>query len=90
MIPKKRKAYFVNEAIRNEHGELVVCIAIENEPGYFRTDIYYGTDMALAEQCVDQINKKIGLTPEEAGDIVLSSMKISLATSISRHSRRAV
>lgn len=71
---ERRLAYFVSQTIVDENGQIVPCIALENEPGYYRTNWTWGTDLALAEECAAEKNSQLGLTLAEANRIVLSSM----------------
>lgn len=71
----RRKAYFVIDSIRSEDGNLVPCIAIEKEPGYFRTDWEWGKSLTDAEKYAAQMNARLGLTSEDAAKIVLSTMR---------------
>ena len=72
-----KSCYFILETVKDEDGGYVPCIAVEDEPGYYRTDWNWGTDKDLAEQCVDQKNEALGINPREAFAIVLSSMAAS-------------
>ena len=75
---KGRRAYFVMDTERNEDGELIVLIAVEQHPGFFKTDWYYGMDLAKAKELVQQKNTSRGITVEEAQAIVDSSIEASI------------
>lgn len=71
-----RKVYFVNEAITDENNELIVCIAIEGETGYYKTDWTWGKDFNLAQKLCDEKNIALGITPREAALIQLRTMRV--------------
>lgn len=70
-----RKAYFINELERAEDGGYIPCIAEEDEPGYWKTDWNWGTDLALAEQAAKEKNAALEIDEKTAFQIVLSSMR---------------
>ena len=70
-----RTAYFVNQAITNEKGEFIPCIAVEGERGYHKTDWAWGTDFELAQTCAIEMNEKIGINKLEAAKIVTGTMR---------------
>lgn len=50
-------------------------IVIKDEPGHWVTDWDYGTDFKIAQEAVDNLNqRRFNFTPEQASDIVMSSM----------------
>ena len=69
-----RTAYMILETVRDKNGEFIVCIAKEGEKGYYRTDWHWGTDLKLAEACAEEKNAMLGLTKEDAINIILSTM----------------
>jgi len=70
-----RKAYFVNQAITDEQGNYIPCIAVEGESGYYKTTWTWGKDFNLAEQIANEKNQAMGLSLKEAYKIVFSSMR---------------
>jgi hypothetical protein len=78
---KGRKAYFVMDTERNEDGELKVLIAVENHPGFFKTDWFYGRDLAKAHELVRLKNEGLGLTAKDAQAIVDSSIEATIKAS---------
>jgi hypothetical protein len=72
----RRKAYFVMDAERDEKGDIIPCIAIEKEPGYFKTDWAWGKSLTEALKIAEKMNAKLGITKEDADKIVMSTMRI--------------
>lgn len=70
-----KNAYFIMESVKNSEGELIPCIATENESGYHRTDWLWGKDIDKAEEIADMKNLAMGISRKEAARIVLSSMR---------------
>ncbi|MCK5607621.1 hypothetical protein KAR91_37400 [Candidatus Pacearchaeota archaeon] len=70
-----RTPYFVNEAIANDNGEFIACIAKEGETGYHKTDWTWGKDFEQAQGIADDMNEKMGITRLEAAKIVTSTMR---------------
>ena len=52
-----------------------VGIAVEGERGYNVTDWYWGHDYKVACELADERNAKMGLTKEQAEDIIISTMR---------------
>lgn len=50
------------------------AIVVPDEPGYYATDWDWGTDRETAEACAEEMNRKLGLTEEQAAIMVLRSM----------------
>jgi hypothetical protein len=73
--PEPRKAYFVSQLEQLINNGYTVCIAVENEPGYYRTNWYWNTDFATAEQLAAEKNAALGLTEKDAARIIFSSMR---------------
>jgi hypothetical protein len=79
-IGNKRRAYYVPEIPNGGDldygtpGHYYPGISVEGESGYFVTDWDWGTDRALAQQCADEKNARLGLTKQDAERIILSSM----------------
>lgn len=71
----KRYAYFVLESQTNEKGEHRALVAVEGESGYYKTDWFWGKSIGLAEEIARQKNKAIGISKDNAHEIVLSSMR---------------
>ena len=69
-----RSVYFLMESQRDENGELIVCIAIEGESGYYKTDWRWGKDIDWAEEVARKKNADMGISEEEANKIMLSTM----------------
>lgn len=70
-----RTVYFIMETERDENGNLIPCIAVEGETGFYRTDWQWGKDKALAEECADDMNAKLGIDKKEAMLIQLRTMR---------------
>jgi len=69
-----RKAYMALETEKLITGDYIVCIAVENEPGYYRTDWYWKTDYKTACQLANEMNQRRGLTDLDAQRIIAGSM----------------
>ena len=69
-----KRVYFLMESQRDENGELIVCIAIEGESGYYKTDWRWGKDIDWAEEVARKKNADMGISEEEANKIMLSTM----------------
>ena len=74
---KGKTCYFIMETERDEQGNFIPCIAKEGESGFWRTDWQWGKDKALAQECADDMNEKLGLTKTQAMIIQLRSMRTS-------------
>jgi hypothetical protein len=72
----RRKAYFVMDSERTmtEDGEFIPCIAVEGEPGFFKTNWTWGKDLTQAKKFAAQKNASLGLLEEDAVKIVESTM----------------
>ena len=70
-----RTCYFIMETVTDKNGNYIPCIAVEGEQGYQRTDWQWGKDLKLARECADDMNKKMGLSKQEAMIIQLRSMR---------------
>ena len=73
-MTEPRKVYFLMESQRDENGDLIVCIAVENEAGYYKTDWRWGKDIDWAEEVARKKNEAMGISAEEAHKVVLSTM----------------
>lgn len=51
-------------------------IVYADEAGYYVTNWDYGADRKLAAKCVDDLNARLGVSKDEALDIVLRSMAL--------------
>ena len=71
----KRKAYFILESQTDENGNYRALIAVEDEPGYYKTDWFWGCDLDTAEQIATSKNEAMGISRGEANLIILSSMR---------------
>ena len=70
----QKVAYFVQRTQTDVNGEYIACIAKEGEKGYFLTDWTWGKDYAIAEQCANEKNAKMGLSEFDALKIICSTM----------------
>jgi len=73
-MAKPRKAYFILETQTDGAGELVALIAVEGTKGYYKTNWSWGKDAGLAREIAEQRNEKLGISPDDAADIVISTM----------------
>lgn len=56
-------------------------IVFADEAGYYVTDWDYGADRKLAAKCVAELNDRLGVSKDEALDIVYASMALSRVVS---------
>jgi len=71
----KKYAYVIPICAYDTNRGYQVGIAVEGERGYNVTDWYWGHDYKVACQLADERNTKLGLTIEQAQDIVISTMR---------------
>lgn len=70
-----RRVYFINQLVRDEKDRgYLVCIAVEGESGFYRTDWNWGSDLAIAERLADEANERMGISKREAMLIQLGTM----------------
>jgi hypothetical protein len=70
----RRMAYFVRDTERTKEGAFIVCVAVEDEPGYFKLDWGWHCSSARAKAETVLLNDKLGLTEEEVNEIIISTM----------------
>src|ERR1051325_9207603 len=58
---KGESCYFVMQTEQDADGKYIALIAKEGESGYYRTDWLWGADFALAQQCADEMNERMGI-----------------------------
>lgn len=75
MAEGKRLAVFVQETDKATDGQFIPCIAVEGERGYYRTNWAWGTDKSQADRLADEYNARLGLDPQEAMKIILSTLR---------------
>ncbi len=75
MPQQPRLAYFILDTEKDADGNFIPCIAKEWEPGYSRTSWNYGKDRDLAEETVETLNLRIGITEKDAAVIVATTMR---------------
>lgn len=79
-----RFAFFIDVTMHTPKG-FIPSFVEEDEPGHWpmigkgelAEPWYWGHDLARAKQICDEANAKLGLTPKEALDVVVSSMAAS-------------
>ena len=71
---EKRIVYFVQETVRDNKGNYIVCLATENEKGYNLLDYNWGKDKALAEELAEEKNIAMGIDKKESIKIICSTM----------------
>jgi hypothetical protein len=69
-----RMCYMIIETKRAADGGFIPCIAKEGTNGFYLTDWNYGTDLDRAEDAVDELNKRLGLTETDVVTIMLSTL----------------
>jgi hypothetical protein len=67
-------AYVIIETEKDDNGEYIPCIVKDGEKGYYKTDYRYGTDYNHAKECVDALNRKLGLSEREVMRLSCESM----------------
>lgn len=72
---EKKAPYFVNQAITNDKGEFIPCIAVEGDTGYYKTDWTWGTNFKHASEVAVRMNAKMGIDEREAAKIVCATMR---------------
>ena len=70
----RRIAYFVLGTERTKDGAFIVCVAIEGDAGFYKMDLEWKCSFTKAKAQAMEMNVKIGLTQEEAEEIILSTM----------------
>ena len=70
---EQRICYWIVQSTLNEAGNPTVALVKENEGGYYPTDFDWG-DYETARKIANQLNAEVGITEEEAAEIVASSM----------------
>lgn len=69
-----RAVFFVQETVTTPQGEYIVCIAKENEKGYYLTDWKWGKDFEAATRLANERNTKGGIDEKEAHKIIMSTI----------------
>jgi hypothetical protein len=59
---------------KDEQG-YIPCIAVENEPGYYRTDWRWGHDFEIAELIAQRRNERMGISEKDAIRIIGSTIR---------------
>lgn len=77
LFNKHRWCYWVSIAWTDAFGEYTPRIVFEDVPGLFITDYAWGRNLAKAQKIAEDFNSKRGITPQDAMDIVSSSMRAS-------------
>ena len=72
---RPRIVCFIQETERANDGGYLVCMAVEGERGFHRTDWNWGSDLVLAKKLCDERNEHQGISPKEAMDIILGTMR---------------
>jgi hypothetical protein len=71
-----RICFWLDESMTNPEGHLPILVT-ENEAGYNPTTyVLPGLDFATAQAVVREWNAEMGVTPEDARDIVGSSIRL--------------
>ena len=70
----RRVAYFVLDTERTKEGAFIACLAVEGEPGYFKLDWGWHCSAARAKAETVLMNDNLGLTEEDANEIIISTM----------------
>ena len=74
-MTEKKHAIVILETVQDNDGNYIPCIVKEDETGYYTTDWEWGTDLKEANELAKEYNAKLGLTQEEACNLVLQSMR---------------
>ncbi len=70
----RRIAYFVLNSERNKEGAFIVCVAVEDEPGFYKMDWGWHCSFIKAKAETVLMNEKLGLNEEEVNEIIISTM----------------
>ena len=70
----RRIAYFVLAAEKTPDGGFTVCVAIENEAGFYKLDWGWHCSLTKAKTETAMMNQKLGLTQVEVEEIIISTM----------------
>ena len=77
-MSRDRICYWLDETLTDKAGHYVPGLVVENESGYYeQTKVVLATDLATAKATVETLNADIGITPQDARDIITSSMRLS-------------
>lgn len=69
------RVYFISDFTKTPEGEFIPCIAVYGETGFYKTDWAWGNDKKIAQEICDEMNEKIGVHPDMARAVVLTSMR---------------
>lgn len=76
----RRRAWFVDETMYTPKG-IIPALVFEDEPGYYPAvgrdggqPYYWGQTIEEAQRACDAANEELGLTPDQAREIVISSI----------------
>jgi len=72
---QQRIVCFVSEFARADDGGYLACFCKEDESGYWATDWNWGTDRDIAQGFADGRNEVMGMTPQEAAVVQMSTMR---------------
>lgn len=75
-MDNRKAVYFINELRKTDKG-YQVCIAKEEEQGYYLTDWFWNCDIKQAKKLCDEKNKMMGINKKDALLIVLRSMRLN-------------
>jgi hypothetical protein len=70
----KRIAYFVRDIECTKEGAYIMCVAVENEPGFYKMDWAWHCSFAKAKTETALMNKKLGLNEIKVNEIIISTM----------------
>ena len=78
----ERYVYFVQQTVRDEDGNLIVCCAIEGQKGYrlmggqgeFAAPWTWGKDYEEAMKVAEKSNAEMGIDTEQMHRIICSTM----------------
>lgn len=77
ILTENRKAYVPVYETRGEVSGTFLGLAVEGEEGYFRLAPGYGPylDRAAAQRHANELNTRLGLSSDEAAQIILGTMR---------------
>ncbi len=80
LLATRRRAWYVDETMATPKG-FIPAMVFEDDPGFFPAvgkeggePYYWGQTIEEAKRACDSANESLGLTPDEARDIVTSSI----------------
>ena len=68
------EAVIIVDGVKDDGGNVIPCVVIDNEKGYHLTNWSWGKDIEVAKKLADEYNEKLGVSKEDVNRLVLQSM----------------